>query len=149
MSSFHPPVFPPANPGVINIDDDTSGDGCLPPITRDGITIDTQNAGVVLDGDEDEVTVLLSPIACEAAIDVRATENGFDFAILGGKGLKIQDFDAQGIQIDGDEQNDAGDPICTVAGGGCGVGTITISGVHISNVTRNGIKIHNVASPQS
>jgi hypothetical protein len=132
LINFHPPVFPVANPGLISVEE---GDGCLPAITRDGITIDSRNAGVIIDGDAsgDNLPNTASPVSCEGALEISASENGFDFALLGGNHMTIRNFDGDGVHIDGD------DAPCSLAGGGCGLGDVTIDGVEIYNVTDDGI----------
>jgi hypothetical protein len=96
--NFHPPVFSPDMPGVINLE---GGEGCLPDIERD-VVIDATNAGVVLDGDQDDNQ---TPTGCFAALFVSAAHNGFDFALMGGgpEQFIIRELNAEGaIELDGD-----------------------------------------------
>jgi hypothetical protein len=134
--NFHPPVFPKANPGVIIIDSDIVGNnGCLPTLTRDNVTIDSEDTGVILDGDGSLTSD--SPEECDGAIHVAPPGPGFDFTLLGGKNFTLRQFDADGIRIDGDFN-------CAAAGGGCSLGRVKIDGTVIEQLDdTDGIAIFN------
>jgi hypothetical protein len=117
--NFHPPVFSPSMPGVINIE---GGEGCLPDIERE-VTIDATNAGVVIDGDQDDDQ---TPTGCFAALFVSAAHNGFDFALMGGgpDQFIIRELNAEGaIELDGD-----------ALGGPFSFGDVLIDGIRIEDI---------------
>jgi hypothetical protein len=122
--NFHPPTFPPAQKAVINLE---GGEGCLPIITRE-VTIDATNAGVILDGDQDDDETPIS--GCAGALHIEASHNGFDFALLSSKGdggsFLIRQFDDAGVAYHGV---------------GFSAGDVTIDMVDIEDVTGNGIEI--------
>jgi hypothetical protein len=114
---FHPSVFTPTLPGVIIIDDGRPGSvGCLPPIQRTGVVIDATNAGVILDGNNEDDG---SGIACPGgAIAVRPTHHAYEFALLGGGHFTIRQFDTNGVGID-----------CAAGGPLFSLRSLTVSGV--------------------
>lgn len=142
LINFRPSVFPENNPGTIIIDSEDGGIppdgvpgnlGCLPSIQRSGITIDATGAGVIIDGDDDDdpqAETNGSPEECVAALYAQANSNGFDFTVIGAGNLTIKQFDADGIQVEGNSL------ACSAANQGfaCSVGTIDISGVRIEQI---------------
>lgn len=79
--TFDRPVFPPAAPATIRLQTR------LPPIMRDGVTIDASNAGVILDGSR--LTGEFAP-----GLDINSANNTI-------KGLQITGFQSPAIVLQG------------------------------------------------
>ena len=95
--TFDPAVFPPDNPTTIQL---LSG---LPPLDRGNITLDSSNAGVVLDGSQ-------AGGEWQAGIDIRSIGNvvmGLEIAGFSGPGIILQDQGGSN-QIGGDRKIGSG-----------------------------------------
>jgi parallel beta-helix repeat protein len=76
--TFDPAVFPPGNPATINVQSP------LPALSRNGITIDASNAGVILDGAQ-------APVGTNGLV-IQANS-----CVI--RGLRIQHFSGNGISV--------------------------------------------------
>ena len=116
---FHEPVFSKAQPGVIHL---CTGEGALPFIERQ-MVIDSDDAGVILDGGAKNDPEDCTTGPADYAIVVTGDEDGFDFGLLGGKNFTVRDFGCH---------KSLG--AITVTGGDASLGTVAISGISIENV---------------
>jgi hypothetical protein len=91
---FVPHVFTLTTPGVISLE---AGDGCLPKITRTGVTIDLAGASVILDGDSNHDHIKAT---CQAGLVAALTSNGFDFTLLGHDSLLVRNLNGDGVALD-------------------------------------------------
>jgi CSLREA domain-containing protein len=120
LIEFDPSVFPPATPGVIDIE---GGDGPLPAIAADA-TIDLSDAAVTIDGDSNDDGTAVGP-----GLTVNGANAGFTFELFGEGHFTIQQVSGPGIEVDG--QAFAADELL-------------FDSINIADTTEDGIYIHNL-----
>ena len=121
--NFHKPVFSKEQPGVINL---CTGEGDLPPITRD-VVIDSSNSGVIIDGGSKSDECASS----SNGLTVFAESNGLDFKLDGGKNFEVRNVCALATNI--------GIWVSGLEAGTYSLGTIEITGIIVDNVCGEGI----------